>query len=118
MPEANNLIVVAMGISTHQEPVVYMHKDCHICRSEGFSTNARVLLESNTAELVATLNIVENSLLMHGYIGLSNIALHQLGVSAGQVVTVKHAPVLTSMSLVRKKIHGQRLTEQELDLVM
>ncbi len=118
MPEANSLIVVAMGISTHQEPVVYMHKDCHICRSEGFSTNARVLLESNTAELVATLNIVENSLLMHGYIGLSNIALHQLGVSAGQLVTVKHAPVLTSMSLVRKKIHGQRLTEQELDLVM
>lgn len=29
-----------MGIDTHQEPVIYMRADCHICRSEGSHTCA------------------------------------------------------------------------------
>ena len=31
-----------LGIDTWQEHVIYMHPDCAICRSEGFTAQARV----------------------------------------------------------------------------
>jgi hypothetical protein len=31
-----------LGIDTHREHVVYMHRDCAVCRSEGSSALARV----------------------------------------------------------------------------
>ena len=40
------LQAMAMGIDTHQEPVVYMQEDCHICRAEGFNANTRVLISA------------------------------------------------------------------------
>ncbi len=40
----HTLKALSMGIDTHQEPVAYMRQDCHICRSEGFDSNARLLL--------------------------------------------------------------------------
>tara|TARA_R100001143_G_scaffold22385_2_gene23595 strand:+ start:1125 stop:2636 length:1512 start_codon:yes stop_codon:yes gene_type:complete len=114
----NRLIAVNVGINTHQEPVVYMHKDCHICRAEGFSANARVLVKSGRKELIATLNVVENGLLSPGHIGLSNIAKDRLGVNNGQHIQVGHAPVINSLSIVRKKVYGHALNNLELSKVM
>lgn len=37
----NTLRAWRTGIDTYQEPVVYMRRDCAICRSEGFATLAR-----------------------------------------------------------------------------
>ena len=31
-----------LGIDTHQELVVYMRGDCHVCRSEGFDAHSRI----------------------------------------------------------------------------
>ena len=31
-----------LGIDTLQEHVVYMRRDCHVCRAEGFEAKARV----------------------------------------------------------------------------
>ena len=64
-----------MGIDTHQESVVYMREDCHICRSEGFNANARLLLKADTKTLIATLNVVRNDKLLANNIGLSDIAM-------------------------------------------
>ena len=118
MSEKSSLTVVEMGINTHQEPIVYMHKDCHICRAEGFSASARVLVKAATTKLIATLDIVENSTLMPGHIGLSNIAIERLGVKAGQNVIIEHAPVVTSLSAVRKKVYGHTLSENEMTEIM
>ena len=38
----NSLVLKRMGIDTHEEPIVYMRSDCHVCRSEGFSAHSRV----------------------------------------------------------------------------
>jgi thymidine phosphorylase len=35
------LVLVAMGIDTHQEPVVYMRRDCHVCRSPRCQASCR-----------------------------------------------------------------------------
>ncbi|MBP0645238.1 hypothetical protein J8J17_25955, partial [Mycobacterium tuberculosis] len=45
------------GIDTYQEPVVYMRRDCPICRSEGFTTQARVQLTAGRRSIVATLSV-------------------------------------------------------------
>lgn len=114
----NGLIAVDVGINTHQEPLVYMHKDCHICRAEGFSANTRVLIKSGSKELIATLNVVENGLLSPGHIGLSNITRDRLGAKDGQHIQVGHAPVISSLSIVRKKVYGHALNDLELSQVM
>jgi thymidine phosphorylase len=112
------LRVVAMGINTHQEPIVYMHRDCPICRSDGFSASSRVLLRSGQRELLATLDVVENGALSPGHIGLSDIAMKRLGAVKDEPVVVEHAPVVSSLGLVRKKIHGHALADEEMEAIM
>ena len=108
------LTVVDMGIDTHQEPVIYMRSDCHICHSEGFTANSRVTLKHEQRNIIVTLNVVDVSILTEETVGLSKIALNRLGVKSGDRVVVSHAPVLASLSSVRKKIFGNKLSYQEL----
>lgn len=103
-----------MGIDTHQEPVVYMRRDCHICRSEGFRSNSRVVLWYGKNSLIATLNVVDERVLPRNVAGLSNIAMERLGVEQGKSIAISHAPVIHSLSSVRKKVFGNKLTEQEI----
>ncbi len=116
--DSGTLAVVDMGINTHQEPVVYMHKDCHICRAEGFNASTRLLLETAERQLIATLNVIENNNLSPGEIGLSNIARDSLKVVTGDPVSVSHAPIIDSLGAVRKKIHGHTLSDEEMLAIM
>lgn len=61
-----SLAVRRMGIETQQEYVVYMHRDCHVCRSEGFEAQTRVLISLNGRSIIATLNVVDPTLLELG----------------------------------------------------
>lgn len=47
-----------LGIDTYREFVVYMHRDCEVCRSEGFAVRSRVTVHLNGRSIVATLNTV------------------------------------------------------------
>lgn len=107
-----------LGIDTHQEYVVYMHRDCHVCRSEGFEALTRVELRMNERSIVATLNIVEPGLLDLGEAGLSTSAWHALDAQEGESLSVSHAPALDSMSQVRAKIYGHRLEEAALQAIV
>jgi thymidine phosphorylase len=118
MSDKSSLKVVSMGINTHQEPVVYMHKESHICVAEGFSANARLLVRTATTELLATLNVVENHFLGKNQIGLSRIAMQRLHVVEGESVLVEHAPVVDSLRFLRKKIYGHALDQADLNAIM
>jgi thymidine phosphorylase len=118
MTDKSSLTVKAMGINTHQEPIVYMHKDCHICVAEGFSASARVLLKTASQQLIATLDVVENHILDTTHIGLSNIAMQRLKVLEGETVLVEHAPLVDSLRLLRKKIYGHALNDSDLEQIM
>ncbi|MGX6571298.1 thymidine phosphorylase family protein [Cupriavidus necator] len=113
-----SLAVRRMGVETQQEYVVYMHRDCHVCRSEGFAAQARVLLHLNERSIIATLNVVDPPLLELGEAGLSNGAWRALGPAMGDRITVSHAPALDSMSQVRAKIYGHRLDAPALDSII
>ncbi len=98
-----------LGIHTHQEAVLYMRTDCSVCRSEGFSTHARVAVSANGRTLIATLNHVDGELLAHGEASLSEWAWTRLGAAEGQSIELRHAPRLESLSAVRGKVFGKRL---------
>ncbi|MBF5008699.1 thymidine phosphorylase family protein [Burkholderia pseudomultivorans] len=113
-----SLAVRRMGIETQQEYVVYMHHDCHVCRSEGFEAQTRVLVSLNGRSIIATLNVVDPCLLELGEAALSNSAWRALGPVPGDRITVSHAPALDSMSQVRAKIYGHRLDASALDSII
>ncbi|MDX1803813.1 MAG: thymidine phosphorylase family protein [Alcanivorax sp.] len=112
------LNVVDIGIDTHQEPVAFLREDSHVCSAEGFSANTRIELTAGSHRILATLNIVDRSLLPQGHVGLSKIAMAQLDAEPGEVVTIGHAPVLESLAALRKKIYGGVLSDNELNAII
>ena len=98
-----------MGIETLHEAHVYMRADCHVCRSEGFSSQNSVLVTHGGKSIVATLYVVAADMLGQGEIGLSEYPWAKLKLKPGNAVTVSHPPPLESFSHVRSKVYGHRL---------
>ncbi len=107
-----------MGIDTHQEPVVFMRADCNVCKAEGFTANARIQVVADGRSIIATLNVVNTNVLPKNHIGFSVIAWQRLDLQPNDLVHVRHAPTLTSMSAVRKKVYGHQLSAKELTAII
>ncbi len=107
-----------MGIDTYQEPVLYTHRDCPVCHSEGFEAQSRVELRLDGRAIVATLNVVDTDIIAPGEAGLSEAAWRLLGGREGDDVTVRHPPPLESLGHVRAKVYGRRLTDSALEAVI
>lgn len=110
----SHLRLKRLGIDTYREHVIYMSRDCHVCRSEGFEVRARVAVSLGEKSIIATLNVIENGLLSNEEASLSNSAWERLGATDGATVNVSHAPPLASDSFLRKKVYGGELAKQEL----
>lgn len=110
---SNQLRLRILGIDTYRQPVIYMHRECFICRSEGFAAQARVRVELNGREIIATLNVVDSGLLQPDEAGLSNWAARMLHGADGDVLTLTHPPDLESLSGVRAKLFGEKLAQQD-----
>lgn len=105
------LIARRLGVDTYQEPTLFLHRECDICRAQGFEVQSRVLVISGQAERTAQLNIVTGSLLNACEAGLSDNLWDALQLKEGDAVTIAHAPPLTSFGHVRSKIFGHSLTD-------
>ena len=110
----NSLRLRRLGIDTHQEAVLYMRRDCHLCRSEGFSAQARARVTLGEKSIVATLNHVDGDLLAVGEGGLSEIAWRRLDATNGAEVSISHPRPLDSLSWVRGKVYGERFSSAQL----
>ena len=100
-----------LGLVSQHESIVLMRSDCHISHAEGLYARAQVIVTAHGLEAYATLFQVEDDWLSPDEAGLSDAVWTRLGLQAGSVVTIRHAPPLESLSAVRRRIHGQRLTE-------
>jgi thymidine phosphorylase len=98
-----------VGIDTYQEAVIYMNRDCHVCRAEGFNAQSRVEVALGSRRLIATLNVVSVEMLRDGEAGLSESAWHALGAREGDLIRVSHPEPLESLRALRAKVYGQRL---------
>src|SRR5678816_1363604 len=93
-----------LGVRTHQEAVVYMRTDCHVCRSEGLTPQSRVLLRNGRHEIIATLHQVSSDLMEAGEAGLSEVAWERLAVNEGDLLYASHPPSVESLGSVRSRI--------------
>jgi thymidine phosphorylase len=109
----SRLRLVRAGIDTYQQPVVYMHRDCHVCRSEGFTALTRVLARSGDRELVATLNVVVDNRLDLDVAALSEAAWALLQPSPDARALFSHPEPPASAPALRAKVFGQRLGETD-----
>lgn len=109
----NRLRLVRAGIDTYQQAVVYMHRDCDVCRAEGFTALTRVLVHSGGRELVATLNVVTDDRLGLDVAALSEAAWHALQPGADAWAVFSHPDPPASAPALRAKVFGQRLSEAD-----
>ena len=107
----NSVLARRLGIDTHDEAVVFMHRDCPVCRSEGFSAHTRVLLRAVDRQVIATLYHVTSDLVGLDEAVLSESAWNRLGLSEGQRIVVIHPAPLESLSDLRSRIYGHDLSE-------
>ncbi|PJD94402.1 MAG: thymidine phosphorylase [Legionella sp.] len=114
----NKLSLKYLGINTYKEPIVYMRADCFICKSEGFSAQARVMVTLKQRSIIATLNIIETDLLKHNEAGLSNYAWELLSARQGDEITITHPKTLESINYIRSKIYGNELSKQETESII
>lgn len=115
---ANLLRMRRIGIDTYLEPVIYMRRDCHICRSEGFEAYSRVEVWRGNKRIIATLNVVNAPLLAIDEAGLSEAAWRALGGSDGDHIKVFHPAPMQSFSFVRGKIFGTPITSDGANAIM
>ncbi|MGE4239769.1 thymidine phosphorylase family protein [Ramlibacter sp.] len=102
--------LLRLGIDTYQEPVVYMRRDCAVCRSEGFEAQSRVEVVLQERSIVATLNVVDGDFLSPDHAGLSEAAWRLLGARESDEATFRHPAPLESLGHVRAKVYGRRLS--------
>jgi len=107
-----------LGIHTHSEAVVYMHTDCHVCRSEGLTPQSRVLLRAGTRETIATLHQVDFDWLEPDQAGLSEAAWDRLKVNEGDTIYVSHPKPVDSLSSVRSRIYGRHIASGEFHAII
>jgi thymidine phosphorylase len=100
-----------LGIDTQYEAIVFMHRDCRVCRSEGFAAHTRVLLQANGRRVVATLYQIGGAVVGADEAILSESAWKRLGLRDGEAITVTHPPPLDSLSHLRSRIYGNDLSE-------
>jgi thymidine phosphorylase len=112
------LSVKRLGIQSVQEAQIFMRRDCHVCRSEGFSAHARVLVAYNGRSLVANLCQVTSDIVAIDEVGMSDPAWDTLGLTQGARVTISHPPPLESMSAVRGKVYGKRFDSPSLKQII
>lgn len=106
------------GIDTLRECVVYIRADCHVCRAEGFRSQARIEVRADGKRIIATLNVVTTALLHRNEIGLSEAAWSLLAVPEGTEVKLAHSLPVDSMSDVRAKLYGNRLERPALERIV
>ncbi len=116
--EGHRLRARRLSIDTHFEAVVLMHKQCPVCRSEGFTAHRRVLLRAGGRHIIATLYQTDGELLGLDEAGLSDSAWERLGLKEGDTVAVAHHDPIDSLGLVRSRIYGQTLNEAALRVIV
>jgi thymidine phosphorylase len=111
-PVPQTLKLRRVAIDTYKENVAYLHRDCHVYRSEGFQALNKVELsgEGSIRPVLAVLNVVDDAgITTPDQLGLSEQAFDQLGLPEGAAATVSHAKPPASLHAVHRKIAGQRL---------
>jgi len=107
-----------LGIDTYTDPVLFMNRDCPIFRSEGFDARARVRVTLGERSVIGTLHVVSSTLLASDEAGLSECAWTALEASEGAQARVSHPEPVESVSRLRAKVYGARLSAADMRAII
>lgn len=113
IPDIQRLSLRRLGIDTYQEPVAYLSRDCPVARAEGFESQSRVLIQADHSQIVATLHLVVSDLVGPQELALSETAWRRLNAVEGMSAAVRHPRSLDSLSAIRSKIFGHKLSYRD-----
>ena len=117
--EKNRLKIRRLGIDTYHENVAYLHRECEFYRAERFQALTKVEICANGNRILAVLNVIDDSsIVTTNELGLSEEAFERLSVDEGELVKFEHAEPPASMDAVRRKISGERLGQEDFDLIV
>jgi len=88
-------------IDTYQQPVIYMHAECPVCRAEGFEAQAQVEVTAHGRTVLAILHRVDAARLSLDEAALSEAAWTMLDLCDGDEIRLRHAPQLESLAALR-----------------
>lgn len=117
-PKGQELRLKYLGIDTYKEPVIYMSADCPVGKAEGFESQGRILVSYKGKTLIATLNKITGDLLNSCDVSFSEHAWKELGAVEGEVIQVSHPPPVHSLSHVRSKIYGNKLSASNISEII
>lgn len=107
-----------VAVDTYHENVAYMHRDCEVYRAEGFQALSKIRISVDGQSILALLNVVrDDKLVSENELGLCDQAFDQLALEEGTPLTIEHAELPQSMSCVRRKIEGERLTKADFQAI-
>jgi len=107
-----------LGIDTYTDPVVFMRRDCHVCRAEGLEARSRVRVTLGGRSIIATLNVVSDALLARDEAGLSEHAWRLLEAREGARAAFSHPEPAASESRLRAKVYGARLDAADMRAII
>lgn len=107
-----------MAIDTLGEHVVFIHDSTVRAGNLGFKPLDRVHVVGRDAggvehEVIGVLNFCRDSIVAADEIGLSDDAFRDFGLPAGTPVEASISPAPRSVDLVREKLNGRRLAQEE-----
>jgi thymidine phosphorylase len=112
------LKVKSVGIDTYRENIIFLHADCHICKSEGYTALTRLGIHHKNKNIVATLNVVYSNMLTSDQAGLSMEAMKRLDVIEGESIRIFHLKPIESLSMVRAKMYGKELSNTDFEEII
>ena len=105
-------------LDTGRENVIVISRRSKALRADIFRGYSRVELRRDAKVLLATLLITDDGLVGPDEIGLAEPAFRRFAEGEGSLVTVTPAAPPESLDAVRAKIHGQTLSDAEINAIV
>ncbi len=103
----------AVKIHTHREIILFLRKDSEFCRAQLAPSMEKLEVVHGDRTLVGTLDTVDTSYLEPDEVGLSEYAFEVFGLPEGTEVEIHHPEPVRSVELIRKKIQGEVLGQED-----
>ncbi len=108
-----------VAIDSWRENICFLHTDCPLFRAEDYLGSGKVDILNERSSIRAKVNVVNGpGLIETDEIGLSLGAFDQLALAEDDEVIIERTPLPESLSALRSKISGDKLTADQIDIVI
>lgn len=116
--ETSTLKLRRLKIDTDKRAVVYVHYQNSVYKAKGFESGIRVQVKTKTNSIIAMLAVISVDYLSPNEVGVSEYVWNLLKGIDGETVSLLYPDASPSLSYIRGKIHGKRLTQVMMETII